>query len=218
MLSNRKFHSQLYLSRKSFPTNNLRYVDIIHCYESNTWFIILYLLLEFLNHFLYPNSGETDDLNITLLPSGWLHIDTANKYAESLGLSFGKISTQDPNRKLISLNLKDMLNDKNLKKLQTAFKQRLLFTTPLYVTWYPNKNNVCPSTIAKYFHMLGCDVIQKLPEINITRDQPFNQKLPTARTSNLSENQEARSVSVYDIENIFAASVLQLQRYDFDVI
>ena len=105
-----------------------------------------------------------------------------------------------------------MLNNTNLKKLQITFKQRALISKPLVVTWSPNNGNVCPSSIAKYFHVLGCNVKQKLPEMTVTRDQPLNKKIPTAHKSNR-EEMECRSVSVYDIENIYAASVLQLPRY-----
>lgn len=161
--------------------------------------------------FLQTVYGETDEINITLLPSGWLHLDATNKFAESLGLSFGKVSVQNCNRKLLSFNLKDMLVDAKLKKLQIALKQRVLFSKPFIVTWCPNNNNICPSTIAKYFHMLGGNISQKLPEMEVFRDQPLNHMIPRAQTTDFAKNQEWEA-SIYDIENIFAATVLQLPK------
>ena len=105
-----------------------------------------------------------------------------------------------------------MLNDTNLKKLRNVLKQRVLLYKPIFVTWYPNNMNVCPSSIAKFFHLLGGHVTQKLPEINVTRDKPTDNKIPKVQISNGHEKHQESAISVYDFENIFAATLLELPK------
>ena len=160
---------------------------------------------------LYFQKGQNDDINILLLPSGWLHLDTDSTYADSLGIENCKIVTHNVNRRLISINLKEIINTSNLRKLRRILRERVLVNKPLILTWYPNTNEVCPSTIAKYFNALGGSVTQKLPEIGIARSQSYNRTIPTRKTmKDSSEEQDA--ITVDDCENILGAAFLQLSQ------
>ena len=146
-----------------------------------------------------------------MLPSGWLHLDTDGKYAETLGIENCKIVTHNVNRRLISVNLKEIINTSHLRKLRRILRERVLVNKPLILAWYPDTNEVCPSTIAKYFNTLGGSVTQKLPEMSIARSQSYNSTIPKLKImKDSSEEQDAMTVD--DCENILGAAFLQLSQ------
>ena len=166
----------------------------------------------YLNSNLQFYKGNDDTENIMLLPSGWLHLDVSSRYAENLGIENCKIVEHNINRKLLSVNLKDTLKKSAaLKKLRLVLKERVIVSKPLVLTWYPDSNDVCPSSIAKYFDTLGALVIQKLPEMKIIRTQPEHHLMPKVKfiTKNASL-QELEGITIDDFENVLGTAFLGL--------
>jgi len=147
-----------------------------------------------------------------LLPSGWLHLDTKCTYAENLGLENCKIVTHNVNRRLISINLKSIINTANLRKLRIILRERVIVTKPLILTWYPDTNEVCPSSIAKYFNALGGYVSQRLPEMCIVRRQPYNRTIPKPNFMKDASSNEKDGITIDDFENAVGAAFLQLSQ------
>lgn len=54
-------------------------------------------------------------------------------------------------------------NDKHAKKIRS--KLEVLGKISLLVNWKPKEENVCPSSIAKYFNDIGCKVFLCTPKI-----------------------------------------------------
>lgn len=153
--------------------------------------------------------GQNDDMNIFLLPSGWLHLDTSKPFATGLGIENYKIVDHNVNRKLISINLKDILQTKQLKKLRFILKERIIIDKPIVATWYPHTTTICPSSLAKYFHSLGAEVIQKLPEMEIIRTKPPNQQIPKIAINHKSLNNN-QTMELKEYENMLGGAFLRL--------
>ena len=147
-----------------------------------------------------------------MLPSGWLHLDTKCTYAETLGIENCKIVTHNVNRRLISLNLKDMINTAKLRKLRIILREKVIVTKPLILTWYPDTNEVCPSSIAKYFNTLGGSVSQRLPEMSIVRRQPYNRTMPKPKFMKDASSDEKDGITVDDFENVLGAAFLHISQ------
>ena len=145
-----------------------------------------------------------------LLPSGILHLDMKSTYADSLGIENYKIVIHNINRKLISINLKELTNNANLRKLRLILKERVIVNKPLIVTWYPDTNNICPSTIAKYLSALGGSVSQRLPEMTIVRRQPKDNAIPKHKFIHHSSSTEIEAITIDDFENDIGAAFLRL--------
>lgn len=108
------------------------------------------------------HSDQTLGTSIYVFPSNLAIIVLPKDKLDSLGISFGTILKETRGDfALLAWNLQDLAQKPNqVEKIKRLFTQGQLnlFSRDYKFAWDPNQKDVCPSSIAKYFHENGCPV------------------------------------------------------------
>ncbi|XP_029170706.1 LOW QUALITY PROTEIN: ribonuclease P protein subunit p40-like [Nylanderia fulva] len=101
--------------------------------------------------------------SICITPTGYLLISLVTEDYQALGLE-GRASSFDHKpytRYVVKINLKDehfVPGKKNYERTRIALEQRLKQSFEVIVSWDPPRTELCPSSIAKWFHIRSYDV------------------------------------------------------------
>ena len=116
--------------------------------------------------------------NLRISPDGILRLILPSQSLPYLGLAQTCITDKVTDLCIAELNLKSLIkNPKRHSEISQIFRQKLVVPGPFLLSWKPESDSVCPSSVAKYFHDLGAKVVEKSPEIKLIRTETCLDKI-----------------------------------------
>jgi len=129
---------------------------------------------------------HTKDDFIILSPNGQLMISVDEPLSQRLGFTEVKKFSCGNGRALLVMNLKVLLlqaGDGSKNKLLNRFRESLAvaessFSEPYSFLWNPSDPNICPSTLAKFFHENGVGIEEVPLKITTKSENLFISEVP----------------------------------------
>jgi hypothetical protein len=112
--------------------------------------------------------------NLIITSDGILHMILHTQSVPYLGLSVSSVRDKSTNLCIVNIDLKDLVkNPKRRSDLAQIFRDKISqeIPGPFLVSWKPDSEEICPSSVAKYFHDLGADVKERIPDVRLIRSE-----------------------------------------------
>ena len=121
-------------------------------------------------HLFSKNEPARLSPNLQVSSDGILRLTLPNEILPYLGLAVNYVTDKVLGLSVAEVNLKNLLkNPTRRQELGRILRDKLDVPGPFYLSWKPNSDDICPSSIAKYLHDAGVDIEEQSTEIKYTR-------------------------------------------------